>query len=159
MTYADTDSGNAVIQYRWRADANTRIQGYLSTAGTRTGHPTWSSTAAGVTDYSTGSPTYYSPDVNVPFNIASRHGSTFIQGAVDGTAPTANTAPVALPDLSAADFEIGYIFMGNIGKVRVWAVDLTDTGIVEATLPSTEPSLSLTFDGSETSFTVLDWSE
>jgi hypothetical protein len=41
----------------------------------------------------------------------------------------------------------------------MWDEDLGDTGIVAATLPSTEPSLSLTFDGSETSFTLLDWSE
>ena len=50
--------------------------------------------------------------------------------------------------------------MGTIGKFRVWSEDLTDAGIVEATAPSTEPSLQLTFDGSSTnSFTVLDWSE
>jgi hypothetical protein len=41
----------------------------------------------------------------------------------------------------------------------MWDEDLTDAGITEATLPSTEPSLSLTFDGSENSFIILDWSE
>jgi hypothetical protein len=159
MTYADTDSFTEVTDFRWQADSNNSIQGYLSTYGTATGQPTWLSKAAGVHDYSLGSTTYYSPGINVPFNSSSRHGSTFINGAVDGTALTANTTPTALPDLSAADFNIAPTFMGNLGKLRVWADDLTDTGIAEATLPSTEPSLSLTFDGSETSFTVLDWSE
>lgn len=101
----------------------------------------------------------FSPDINVPFNIAGRHGSTFINGAVDGTALTANLTPTALPYLQATDFSLGYDFMGTIGGLRVWADDLGDTGIVEASAPSLEPSLSLTFDGSETSFTVLDWSE
>ena len=102
----------------------------------------------------------YSSGINVPFNIASRHGSTFINGAVDGTALTANTTPIALPDLSATDLKLGYDFMGTIGKFRVWSDDLTDTGIATASAPSTEPSLQLTFDGSSTSsFTVLDWSE
>ena len=79
-----------------------------------------------------GSITAYSPDINVPFSWASRNGSTFFNGAVDGTALTADLTPTALPDLSATDFDIGYKFMGNIGKVRVWADDIGDTGIAEA---------------------------
>ncbi len=50
--------------------------------------------------------------------------------------------------------------MGTIGTFRVWDKDLGDTGIVEATNPSLEPSLSLTFEGTGTnSFVVNDWSE
>jgi hypothetical protein len=95
----------------------------------------------------------YAPGVNVPFNIASRHGSTFINGAVDGQAMTADLTPTALPDLSATDLQLGYDFMGTISLFRVWADDLTDAGIAEASAPSTVPSLSLTFDGASTSFT------
>ena len=47
--------------------------------------------------------------------------------------------------------------MGTIGTFRVWAQDLTDEGIVDATEPSLEPSLSLTFDSTESSFIVEDW--
>jgi hypothetical protein len=68
----------------------------------------------------------------VPFNIASRHGSTFINGAVDGVALTANTTPVALPDLSATDLSIGYDMMGTIKLFRMWSDDLADAGIEEA---------------------------
>jgi len=75
----------------------------------------------------------YTPGINVPFNIASRHGSTFINGAVDGVALTADTTPVALPDLSSTDMDIGPDFMGTIKLFRVWADDLTDAGIEEAT--------------------------
>jgi hypothetical protein len=50
--------------------------------------------------------------------------------------------------------------MGTISEFRVWDKDLGDDGIVEATNPSLEPSLSLTFEGVGTnSFTVSDWSE
>jgi len=50
--------------------------------------------------------------------------------------------------------------MGTIGTFRVWDRDLGDDGIVEATNPSLEPSLSLTFEGTGTnSFVVNDWSE
>jgi len=49
--------------------------------------------------------------------------------------------------------------MGTISMLRVWADDLADAGIVEATEPSEVPSLQLTFDNSETSFTVQDWEQ
>ena len=70
--------------------------------------------------------------VNVPFNISSRHGSTFINGAVGGTALTADTTPTALPNLSSTDLNLGRTFMGTIGQFRMWAEDLTDAGITEA---------------------------
>ena len=102
---------------------------------------------------------YFSPDILVPYNIASRHGSTFINGAVNGVALTANTTPTALPDLSSTDLSLGYTYMGTIKTFRVWNVDITDTGLVEATAPSLEPSLSLSFDSTESSFVDKGWSE
>jgi hypothetical protein len=96
----------------------------------------------------------------VPFDIASRHGSTFINGATNGVALTADTTPTALPDLSSTDLNLAYDYMGTISEFRVWDKDLGDDGIVEATNPSLEPSLSLTFEGTGTSsFTVSEWSE
>jgi len=159
MTYADTDGNGTVQQFRWYDDASNYIFHRVDTASTQTGKPFWLQAASGVLDTNGGSGTAYSPGINVPFNIASRHGSTFVNGAVDGTALTANTTPTALPDLSATDLNLAPTFMGNIGKLRMWADDLADAGIATATAPSLEPSLSLTFDGSEGSFTVLDWSE
>ena len=74
----------------------------------------------------------YTSGVNVPFSIASRHGSTFINGAVGGTALTENTTPVALPDLSTTDLDLGSDFMGTIKTFRMWADDIGDVGIEEA---------------------------
>ena len=91
---------------------------------------TFTQEAAGTVDTVTGGS--YTSGINVTFNIASRHGSTFINGAVDGTALTANTTPTALPDLSSTDMQIGSTFMGTIKLFRVWAEDLTDEGIAEA---------------------------
>ena len=162
MTYADDDGNNhTVLPWRWRLDSSNILYNTFSTAGTRTGQPRFiqSQTTSGV-DEILGANNVYTPDVNVPFNLAGHYGSTFINGAHEGTLLTANTTPTALPDLSSTNLELGYIFMGTIGKFRMWDEDLTDAGIVEATEPSTEPSLQLTFDGSSTnSFTVLDWSE
>jgi hypothetical protein len=162
MTYADISSSNhTVLPWRWRLDSSNILYNTFSTAGTRTGQPRFiqSQTTSGV-DEILGANNVYTPGVNVPFNLAGRYGSTFINGAHEGTLLTANTTPTILPDLSSTALELGYIFMGTIAQFRVWSDDLTDAGIVEATEPSTEPSLQLTFDGSSTtSFTVLDWSE
>ena len=130
MTYAD-DGSSLSFSYWFKDSANFITLG-MATVSTRTGEVSFNQRANNVLDFVRSSPTAYSPNINVPYNIASRHGSTFLNGAVDGTALTADTTPVALPDLSATDFQIGQTFMGNIGKVRVWADDIGDTGIAEA---------------------------
>jgi hypothetical protein len=136
VTYADTDtpgntlgtSGEAGF-WRWFIDASNYINVILGTGSTATGGVSFIQEASGVADFVDGSPTAYSPGILVPFNIASRHGSTFINGSVDGTALTADTTPTALPDLSSTDLQIGYDFNGTIKTFRVWASDLGDTGI------------------------------
>jgi hypothetical protein len=160
MTYADGDNINEVQPYYWILSGPNYIYARVSTSGTRSGQPTFlqRETTSG-NDFVNGIPNAYTPDTNVPFNLASRHGPTFINGAREGTLLTVNTTPTILPDLSSTDLSLGYNFMGTIGQFRMWDEDITDAGITEATLPSTEPSLSLTFDGSENSFIVLDWSE
>jgi hypothetical protein len=152
MTYADEDSLSNVKFVDWTASTKY-IRQYLRTDSTKTGMLYLLQNDGANLDVTSGLGLEYTPSVNVPFNIASRHGSTFINGAVDGTALTADTTPVALPDLSATDLELGFDYMGTISLFRVWADDLTDAGIAEASAPSTVPSLSLTFDGLSTSFT------
>jgi hypothetical protein len=76
--------------------------------------------------------TAYSPGINVPFSIASRHGDNFINGAVDGTALTADLTPTILPDLSSTPIQIGSTFNGFIDTFRVFVEDIGDSGISEA---------------------------
>jgi hypothetical protein len=66
--------------------------------------------------------------INVPFNVAGTYASTSVSGAVDGISLTPNITPTALPDLEAVDLEITPDFNGTIGQVRVWPVDIGDTG-------------------------------
>ncbi len=161
MTYADRNTTLDVQPYRWQLSSSNYIDTRITTSGGRTGQPVFAQ-RDGTSGYdnSEGETNVYSPGTNVPFNIAGRYGSTFINGAHEGTLLTANTTPTILPDLSSTALELGQTFMGTIAQFRMWDEDLTDAGIVEATEPSTEPSLQLTFDGLSTnSFTVLDWSE
>ena len=155
MTYADTDVVTEAVPWDWAAGGTDRIFTRLNTAG-GTGKMSWVQGAA----YEETGGSQFSPGINVPFNIASRHGSTFIDAAVDGVALTGGTTPTALPDLSSTDLQIAYDFMGTIGQFRQFAGDIGETGIVTATNPSTEPTLSLTFDGTASgSFYNLSWSE
>ena len=160
VTYADEGTTQTSKFYRWRNAANDYIQPSIFTDSTRTGLAAFEQSVSGTYDATSSSATHYSPDVLVPFDIASRHGSTFLNGAVEGVALTENTTPTALADLETSDLNLAYDYMGTIGTFRVWDKDLGDTGIVEATNPSLEPSLSLTFEGTGTnSFVINDWSE
>ena len=140
MTYADTGVGfstsnppwGEVTLLNWRIDNDNYITSAISTASTQTGRPSFFQEYNAEVDYVLGSDTEYTPGILVPFNIASRHGMTFINGAVDGVALTANTTPTALPDLSSTDLELGYDYMGTIKTFRIWDKDLGDTGIEEA---------------------------
>ena len=131
MTYADEGIVSEVVPYQWQKDGFNYIYPQVYTV-TEPDRFRFLQADAGVVDLVQDTTEPYSPGINVPFNIASRHGSTFINGAIDGTALTADTTPTALPDLSATALDIGYDHMGNIGMLRVWADDLGDDGIAEA---------------------------
>ena len=156
VTYADRNLSDEATFYRWQVDFNDRITAQLH-SGVGTGAAFFIQVDGGVFD-SVISGSVYAPDTLVSYNISSRHGSTFINGAVDGVSLTADTTPVALPDLSATDLRLGFGYNGTIRTFRMWGQDITDAGLVEATEPSLVPSLSLTFDGTENSFIVEDWS-
>ena len=156
MDYADTGVSSEITFNRWFADINNYILTSYATDGAHD-RMKFEQKASGTIDNAQNTSAPFSPGLNVPFDIASRHGSTFINGAVDGVALTEDTTPTELPDLSATDLELAYDFMGTIESFRVWDQDLGDSGIEEATAPSLEPSLNLTFDGSGLSFTDTGW--
>jgi len=161
VSYADEDEVTAANFVNWVLDSNNEIRIALQTFASDVGQVNFIQDQSGYTQVEVPSAIdALSPDILVPYNIASRHGSTFINAAVDGVALTANTTPTALPDLSSTDLTLAYDYMGTISEFRVWDRDITDNGLVEATNPSLEPSLSLEFSGLGTnSFTVSDWSE
>tara|TARA_R110002153_G_scaffold201712_1_gene354934 strand:- start:67 stop:498 length:432 start_codon:yes stop_codon:yes gene_type:complete len=133
MTYADNALFREVSFVRWVVNGTNYIENVMATNGFYEGRLQFSqrqSTSGLDNVYSSSS--YFTPDTNVPFNIASRHGSTFLNGAEGGTALTANTTPTILPDLSATDLLLCNVFMGTIGQFRVWSDDLGDVGIAEA---------------------------
>ena len=133
MTYADGIVSSEVEMYRWILSSSNYINSTVQAYAAKTGEPVFSQRqASSGLDSVVGSGNTYAPDTDVPFNLASRHGSTFINGAHEGTLLTANTTPTILPDLSASGLTLGSTFMGTIGQFRVWDEDLTDAGIVEA---------------------------
>jgi hypothetical protein len=157
VTYADTGDFREASFLQWVASPDS-IELRLNDAGGFVGKIQFLQNSSGVTDLvETGD--VYSPDILVPYSIAQRSGSTFINGATDGVKLTANTTPTELPDLSAGDLNLAYEYMGTIKLFRIWNEDLGDDGIVAATNPSTEPSLNLTFDSTQASYVNFEWSE
>jgi hypothetical protein len=140
MTYADDGTNNTVTLASWPLNASNAIGLSVETdVSGGTGGFEVVQVANGVVEIIQTINTY-SPDILVPYSIASRHGSTFVNGAVDGTALTADTTPTALPDLSSTDLNLGPDYMGTIKTFRIWDRDLTDTGIAIA---SDNPDLLL----------------
>jgi hypothetical protein len=132
MSYADDGVFGTAQTIRWLADTNNLIACDLDTGSTKTGVISFRQKQAG-TLYPVNSADTYTPGINVQFSIASRHGSTFINGAVDGTVLTANLTPTALPDLSATTMQIAPTFNGHIAVESGWVTDIGDTRLGEIT--------------------------
>ena len=112
---------------RWRLDANNYIS--LSSGA---GDFTFSQSEGGTVDSVTGGS--FTSGTNVSFNIASRHGSTFVNGAVEGTALTEDTTPTSLPDLETTNLQLAYSGGSMVLKeVSLWDVNLGDAGTEDAT--------------------------
>jgi hypothetical protein len=131
MTYADEATAAQITLARWYADASNYIILDVDTDTTATGEINANQNAVGTLDTVVAT-VEYSPGVSIDVNISSRHTSGAINVAKDGTAATEDTTPTALPDLSATNMQLGYTYMGTIGKFRMWDADLGDTGIAEA---------------------------
>jgi len=119
-------TGGTMTPARWYLNADNAILQQINTSDF-----TFTQEAATVVDSVTGGA--FTSGINVPFSIASRHGSTFINGAVDGTALTADLTPTSLPNLSATNLSLA--FSGGpmiIEQFTMWDVDLADAGIEEA---------------------------
>ena len=125
MNYTDTNAVEAVGFFKWYLNSANRIVARLNTNGAKSGNIYTTGVGYGFADV-------YFPDINVPFNIAGRYTSAVTNLAMDGTAYTANTFGSASATLSTTDLNLGDIFMGTIGKFRMWDEDLTDAGIEEA---------------------------
>ena len=132
ITFADEDEFTAHQFVRWRADANNFVALQLGT-NTGDGGRYLVQQREGGTNDSVASGIVFTTGVNVSFNISSRHGSTFVNGAVSGTALTADTTPTALPDLSGTNLEIAFDFMGTVRQFVQYDADIGDTGLEEAT--------------------------
>jgi len=132
MTYSDEGVEEQQTLLAWGDPTATNyIATNLDTDSTDIGEINFEQDNAGTTETLTSDT--LSPGTLVPFNISSRHGSTFVNGAVDGAAENADTTPTALPDLSGTNLQIALDFMGTIGTFRQWDEDIGDTGIEEAT--------------------------
>ena len=134
MTFADEDQSLQHQLWNWKKDNNNLIRVNYDTHSTYgSGRISFQQVENNVYDLVNTGSNVLAPGTLVSFNIASRHGSTFTNAAVDGTALTENATPTALPDLSASDLQIATDFMGTIRTFRQFAGDIGDAGLATAT--------------------------
>ena len=141
MDFEDTDQGSSsagqggesVVWSWWSSTSDYAETVLTTTAGTDSGRFQYPQENAGTRDFVILAPDYFTKGLNVSFNTASRHGSTFVNGAEGGTALTANTTPTVLPDLSGGSFYLAYKGIHNIEKGSLWGSDIGDIGIEEVT--------------------------
>lgn len=133
VSFADEGAAAQEVFANWATDASNYISLDMDTDGAATGEVNFNQAESGTADTVASATGAYTPGLNVPFSIASRHGATFINGAHEGTVLTENSTPTALADLSATDLDIGPTFMGTLSQFLLWSDDIGDTGIGEAT--------------------------
>jgi hypothetical protein len=132
ITFADEDEFTAHQFVRWRVDNDNFIALQLGT-NTGDGGRYLARQRDGGTLDGVASGIVFAAGVLTPFNVASRHGTTFVNGAVGGAALTANTTPTVLPDLSATTLQIAHDFMGTVRQFVQYDADIGDTGLEKAT--------------------------
>jgi hypothetical protein len=131
MGYADDNVLQGSLGIYWFASSSDSIQTYVSRLGADTGRQYFSQRNNSVSD--TVFSDAYSPGIGVPFAIASRHGATFINGAVNGTVLTPNLTPTALADLHSTDLKLATTGVFRIEEFALFASDIGDTRLGEIT--------------------------
>ncbi|MCP5099872.1 MAG: hypothetical protein GY943_30325 [Chloroflexi bacterium] len=134
MNYADDGSAVDII---WWYNFGDSIKMYVATNGANIGRAYGYQSDGGTADFIYTAADHYTPGSSVAFNMASRHTSSAVNLANEGTALTADTTPTGLPDLSAIDLNILNVGNGNIEHILLWGaptgMDIYDDGIDEAT--------------------------
>ncbi|WP_420415849.1 phage head spike fiber domain-containing protein [Marinovum algicola] len=140
VTYSDEDIGRStgmtsagqVTVWRWLSSSSNGMVSGVDTSGTRTGQPYFGQRAASKGSplgETTGDTGHYSPGLNVPFSLSSRHGPTFINGAADGVLATESNAATDWTHLHETDLQLGFDFMGIFKIFVVGAGNPADAGI------------------------------
>jgi hypothetical protein len=130
MSYVDEDIAVQSNLIFWNADADNNLRIYTDTSDTKTRHIEFRHEAnALVAIRQPSSIIAYPTGPNSPFNVAGRFGSTVLQGALEGVALDENTAPTALPDLSAANCEIMRDQNSTIKSITILSDDATQAGL------------------------------
>jgi hypothetical protein len=127
MTYTDNANTIEVRPVNWNTGSDW-IYHRIRTLGSRTGEFVVNQDDTIIA----GADNQYNPAVDVPFSWASAHTETNLDGASDGVS-TSSATPSGLSDLATTDLVIGDTFMGNIGSLSMWAIELNQTQLKDVT--------------------------
>jgi len=131
-TFSHQDAEFSTSFVSWAVNTSNRIAIAADGTGTNTGRAAFILGDTAGTDLIFGTDGIFQVGINQPFNVAGRFTSSGFNGAEGGTSYTENTNVTALPYLENTDMQVAPTFNGTIKLVRVWADDLTDEGMAEA---------------------------
>jgi hypothetical protein len=127
-----SDDGGSFLPLYWSGGSNS-IQYYIDTAA-GTGQVKCFQFGPLASGGVTSGVSVYSPGVNVPMNIASRHTASSFNIAVDGFAQTESNTNTGFPNLENVDLQLAYTGGSMIlQEVSLWDVNITDAGTEDAT--------------------------
>jgi len=144
QTYADNGEGWG--PWTWESDTNNRTSVSVLTDATRTGLIACQTVVGNVPQAEPFTANnYFSPGLNVPFNIASVFAPNRFRCAEGGSLFGSEDTSGTIPDLSSAVFTLGAPafavlnfygdqgFNGFLSQAIMWGADIGDTGLEEAT--------------------------
>jgi hypothetical protein len=132
MTYEDQDAFGTAHHVSWEDGGSNRLRFELSTNGADTGQMFFVNRISGTQYPSSTGVTDKSPGLNVPFSYSARYTANEVQGASDGVSTWVNTAP-GIADLIAGQFSVAATGNMTVTRLRIWAEDIDDAGLVAAT--------------------------
>lgn len=146
VNFTDQDSYNTITFWRWYQNTSNNLNMSITTNGTYEGRYIAIQEHNNVYNQVSTNIDVMEPGINVPFSTACRYTTNEQRMAEQGILYPANTSLTHLPDLSALNFDLARAYNGTIKNFRIWAENIGDTGLVDATKPSTETALDVSFD-------------
>lgn len=146
VNYTDQDGYNTITFWRWYQDTSNNINMSVTTNDTYEGRYIAIQEHNNVYNQVSSNIDVMEPGINVPFSTACRYTLNEQRMAEQGILYPPNTNLTHLPDMSAQSFDLARVYNGTIKNFRIWAEDIGNTGLVDATKPSTETALDVSFD-------------
>ncbi|MEX0317513.1 MAG: hypothetical protein AB3N21_06165 [Ruegeria sp.] len=132
VLYAEGDGDGAVSLLQWGSDSDNQLRQDILTLAPDAGRFEATQASGGMIGSVSSIAGVFGPG-RTAFSVASRHGAQ-LNGAHQGNALIADGSAPPIANLAGAPIEIGVAFMGHISQFGLWAADIGDVGLSQASV-------------------------